>query len=135
MNILWEEKLATGISQIDDQHKELFKRVNDLIEASRLPGSGERLAELFRFLDEYVREHFTFEEKLQRDVGYPRFAEHKKMHDGFASKLGDLKARYLAGGSSLSLRIEINDFVVNWLVHHIGREDRDIAAHILPRSA
>lgn len=134
MNILWQDNLAIGIAQIDDQHKELFARVNALIQASKSPHSGERLADLFGFLDAYVREHFAFEESLQRDVGYGRVAEHKKMHDAFVAKLAAFKERYLAEGSSLSLRIQVNEFVVNWLVHHISREDRELAAHIAPRA-
>jgi hemerythrin len=129
MEIVWRQNLAVGVPEIDRQHQELFARVNTLILASKSNGSAEQIAELFRFLDEYVKEHFTFEEQLQRQYGYPRAAEHLKMHDAFIAKLHAFKERYLADGASLGLRIKVHEFVVNWLVQHISHEDKELAAY------
>ncbi len=34
MEIQWNDNLATGVEKIDDQHKEIFRRVNRLINLS-----------------------------------------------------------------------------------------------------
>ena len=42
------EDLATGVNKIDNQHKELFKRINNLLEAcnqEEVENEGERLLE------------------------------------------------------------------------------------------
>lgn len=33
MAIEWTDELATGVNKIDNQHKELFKRINNLLDA------------------------------------------------------------------------------------------------------
>jgi len=35
MAIEWTNDLATGVSEIDYQHKELFRRINSLLDACR----------------------------------------------------------------------------------------------------
>ena len=42
MAILWDDSLATGNDLIDGQHKELFSRVNGLLEACTRADGRER---------------------------------------------------------------------------------------------
>lgn len=35
MSMAWSEDLAIGVAQIDQQHRELFRRFDDLLEAIR----------------------------------------------------------------------------------------------------
>ncbi|MHB1162771.1 MAG: hypothetical protein ACYC3V_20925 [Chloroflexota bacterium] len=37
MPVRWTPDLSVGVTLIDDQHKELFKRVNQLLEAAAFP--------------------------------------------------------------------------------------------------
>ncbi len=39
MAIEWTMGLSTGVDEIDDQHKELFKRINRLLDACNQPPS------------------------------------------------------------------------------------------------
>lgn len=130
MSIQWTDDLALGIAEIDGQHKELFAHVNALLDAAKARKGKDEIDRLFQFLDDYTREHFTFEESLQRSAGYPRLEEHRKMHEGFIRTLAMLKARHAENGDSLSLRLQVNQFVVDWLVKHISHEDVDLARYV-----
>ncbi|MHB8839410.1 MAG: bacteriohemerythrin, partial [Gemmatimonadaceae bacterium] len=58
----WNESYATGIPQIDDQHKSLFKAVAALATAVERGDGASEYLRLVSFLDRYCREHFSFEE-------------------------------------------------------------------------
>lgn len=131
MTIPWNDNLSIGIALIDEQHQEIFARVNALLAASTGQAAQGKIGELFDFLDVYTRDHFTFEEEIQQRAGYPRHAEHKKMHDGFRNTLDVLKLRHAENPDPNSLRAEVNQFVVDWLIKHISGEDQELAAYIL----
>lgn len=131
MTIPWNDNLSIGIALIDEQHQEIFARVNALLSASTGQAAQGKIGELFEFLDGYTRDHFTFEEEIQQRSGYPRYADHKKMHDGFRNTLGVLKLRHTENPDPHSLRAEVNQFVVDWLIKHISGEDQELAAYIL----
>ena len=72
--IEWNKRLATGIDEIDDQHKELFSRINLLMEACNVGKGREEVAHLLQFLSTYIRVHFDSEEQIQIESGYPGYA-------------------------------------------------------------
>ena len=65
MAIEWRESLATGHEEIDNQHKELFKRFNNLLTACNKGKGNEEVGNLLKFLSDYVVSHFAAEEQLQ----------------------------------------------------------------------
>jgi hemerythrin-like metal-binding protein len=90
MTIEWNDNLATGVSEIDAQHKELFKRINVLFEAcSKRKGRAE-VGNLLKFLEEYVVVHFGTEEKYMTMFNYPEYSSHKEEHTNFVND-SDLK--------------------------------------------
>lgn len=126
MGISWDQNLSVGISMIDLQHQELFRRVNALLEAmSRGKGRGS-IATLLGFLKEYVVEHFAAEQEIMRRHGYPGFAAHQREHDGFVTSLLELLALFEKDGPTVTLAIKLNGFVCSWLRQHIATTDRTL---------
>ena len=66
MAIEWNEKLATGNSNIDDQHKELFCRFDTLLAACNQRKGKDEVHNLLLFLGDYVKTHFSMEEAKKR---------------------------------------------------------------------
>jgi len=66
----WTDKLATGISTIDSQHKELFKRINNLVIAIKEHRCKSEIDGTIKFLDDYAKVHFTAEEKHMQEANY-----------------------------------------------------------------
>ncbi|HEY7746514.1 MAG TPA: hemerythrin family protein [Desulfuromonadales bacterium] len=123
MSLRWTESLAVGHPSIDDQHRELIDRFRDLLLACKAGKGKEKVAELFGFLDAYVTSHFSAEEKLMAEQGYPGLLEHKSQHAWLAAKLAELKGTLLADGPTFHLVVEANQTLLNWIVEHIRSTD------------
>lgn len=126
MKIEWNEDLAVGIEDIDDQHKELFNRFNKLLDACSSGSGKAEIGSTLLFLDEYVQVHFRDEEKLQVAHAFPDYPAHHEQHRIFVDKLESFKTEMLTTGATLSLTIATNTLLIDWLVNHISRMDRKL---------
>ena len=135
MGIQWTPDLAVGVPAIDQQHKEIFRRVDALLEASAKGVGRERLAELLPFLGSYVIQHFGDEEKAMKDAGYPEYPRHKQLHAAFLAEFVTLRKRYETEGATTAVTLEVQRKVVDWLVHHIKKEDKAVGAFIKSKKA
>lgn len=127
--IIWNSDLAVGIDEIDDDHRQLIKYLNDLF-AACFAGQGPAvLQDTLCYVQKYTREHFAHEEDLMRKIKYPDFAKHCEMHVELVSELDDLIEEF-AEGDSQDLSYKTMQFLEDWLLHHILIEDRKIGRHI-----
>jgi hemerythrin len=123
--MLWSKSLETGISLIDEQHKELFRQVDILLDQS----NANRHKDSLNFLDGYIVKHFSDEQKMQMDSKYPKAVQHKKFHDDYVVVFRKLKEKYLKEGPSAANNMEINKTVVGWLKDHILVHDKEFATY------
>ena len=123
----WKKELAVGIETIDEQHRELFRRINGLLQAIKEKRCKSEIDGIIQFLDDYARFHFSEEEKRMQDAGYDGLAGHRKHHAKYLNNIKDIKA--LAAqpriqGMSYELSVTTNQVVVDWIVDHIMKIDR-----------
>lgn len=131
MAFTWTKDLETGNAQIDAEHKELIRAINNLITACSAGNGRNELNRTMDFLEQYTKTHFQHEQTLQLQSGYPDYANHKKYHEGFIKVVDNLSARLKSEGASIMLVGEINRQLAGWLVNHIKNEDVKVAKHIL----
>ncbi len=124
MAIEWTEDLATGVKEIDDQHKELFKRINRLLDACKRGEGREEIDKVILFLGNYVTDHFGTEERLMNRYGYPEAESHKTLHENFLKRFSELKDELYTKGERLIAVIETNQLLGDWWISHIGKVDR-----------
>lgn len=130
MAIEWNDDLATGVDEIDNQHKELFKRINSLLDAcTQGKGKGE-VGKVLNFLEDYIVAHFNAEEAIQKKHSYPEYEPHKALHDEFRKNFAELKKQFEKEGAGLPLVLRTNRTVVDWLINHIGRIDKALGAFL-----
>jgi hemerythrin len=122
--IEFDPVLLTGVETIDEQHRELFRRVNRLIEASRARRSREEVGSLLDFLGSYVVEHFSSEEETMAGYAYPRTEAHRGEHRQFVKELEALRHESLAEGPTPLLVMHVTSRTTEWLREHIYRTDR-----------
>lgn len=122
--------LLTGNTQIDTEHKELIKAINNLVEACSKGKGRLELEKTVNFLSSYTKTHFGHEEVLQKKYNYPDYNNHKKYHKQFIDTVENIRKKLLSEGPSIVLVGEINSKVANWIINHIKREDVKVAAHI-----
>ena len=123
--IVWNENLASGSSDIDSQHKELFARINKLL-ATFENGSLDRkeFTDIVQFLTDYVVFHFGNEEGYMAKFGYSSTSQHKAQHEQFVKSFGRLRDRMMVGGINPELAEETKQLLVDWLINHIKYSDR-----------
>jgi len=126
MAIEWTPNLTVGVASIDQQHKTLFDKANQLFEAGKNNKTKEFISELLDFLDEYTKQHFSSEENYMRSINYPAYTEQKKMHTDFIAALAKLKKDYQESGGNILVILNANQMVVDWLLKHISFEDKKI---------
>lgn len=128
--IQWDQSLETGFLAIDEQHQELFKRVNEVIEAYNIGKARQEVKKTLQFLEEYVHTHFTMEEELQLQYKYPKYKEHKEMHEYFIKQIAEIKSRYEQNGPKMTVTMALNRILITWLREHILRVDKAFVDYI-----
>ncbi len=128
--IPWTAAVQVGVEAIDEQHKELFDRINACFEGLQGSAGRAEVARTIGFLRGYTLRHFRDEEKLQRLTGYPGYPQHKTEHDTFEARLKTLSDQFKREGASPEFLEQFEALTVRWLTNHIQVRDRDIARHL-----
>jgi hemerythrin len=122
--VMWTPSLATGIADVDNQHRELFERANHFLEALREPDRRQTIAEALAYLASYARFHFAEEEAHMVRLGYPDVDAHRVEHREYAARLEALQTHFENEGDSAAVYLAIDSMLRTWLVDHIGRVDK-----------
>lgn len=130
MSFQWAEDLSTGVDDIDMQHKELILRVNTLLAACNDRKSREEIGKFLTYLGEYVAFHFAAEEREMTGSRYPGLAQHEREHDDFKKRIAILKRSFLEQGASTQVVLMTVRLSGEWLVSHIMRTDKEMAAFL-----
>jgi len=123
--LVWEDRFSVGIALIDEQHKLLIQRVNDLAKAIELKQSVGEIVRVLGFLIEYTNFHFSTEEKHMKANHYPGLNYQKSQHGEFKRTLNHLMEDFEEEGATQALADSINVFLTNWLVSHFQDVDME----------
>lgn len=132
MAALWKDEYKVGIDKIDEQHRQLFDKIEQLLEIAK---SGDRSSnqqkcmEIIDFLVDYTVFHFNTEEALQRDRKYISYAQHIKIHTDFKNTIQAYKELLCKDFSAKTLKSFIGTMLA-WLVNHVCVCDRKILKNI-----
>jgi hemerythrin len=132
----WTHDLAVGIDTIDSQHRELFRRINNLLASIKEKRCRTEIDGTIQFLDEYARYHFTEEERRMDESGYDGLSEHRMHHAVYLQNIEELKrlaAQPRIQGASYELSVITNQIVVDWIVDHIMKIDKKFGAYMKGR--
>jgi hemerythrin len=128
----WTPALAVGDPDLDDQHRELFRRGARLIEALRGGDRGEVVPTL-AYLEAYVVHHFEGEERLMREVGYPGLAAHAAAHRAFRDEFAAMVGGLESGGPTVLLALTVHNWLAAWLREHLEGVDLELARFLVAR--
>ncbi|MFZ5929071.1 MAG: bacteriohemerythrin [Acidobacteriota bacterium] len=130
--IEWTPALELGVEQMDRQHRQLVRILNELHQAM-LAGSQPR--DLMRVMEElllYTKYHFTTEERLMAEAGYPGRKGHRREHQGLTARVEEYADQVLKGRASVSL--SVLQFLKEWINGHLLGADREFAEFVKARS-
>ncbi len=117
--IVWDDSLSVGVDLIDDQHKMLIERINNLSKAVAKYMGHTKIIETLLFMTEYTDFHFSTEERYMKKLDYPAKENHLKQHEEFKSMLKILEEDFKEDGATKVVSKSINTFLGNWLLNHI----------------
>ena len=124
----WTPDLSVGVKAIEDQHKELIRRMN-IFFASMEGDDRKKVLDMLGFLGEYVVSHFRDEEALQVKHNYPGYLEHRRIHQDFVRDVqkltADIEKSYTVATKSL-----VGMTLTRWLTLHIRKEDKAVGDYI-----
>jgi hemerythrin len=116
-----QENYGTNVAICDEQHQELFNRVNALNDAV---AQGER-AEIGSRLDrliKFVVEHFKTEELMMEEKGYADLDQHRQVHNELINTCVDIQGKFHA--NEAEIEASTLAFIKDWLDNHIPVIDR-----------
>lgn len=127
----WTDSLSVGVEKIDAQHKKLLEVINDLHDAVKAGKGGDVLGALFEELSTYVSTNFSTEEAFMERFSYPKAEGHKRAHDGFASKVLDLRTK--SPNDATAVGDEALAYLKDWIINHDVLIDRELGEFLNKR--
>jgi hemerythrin len=127
----WNDNYSVGIDLIDGQHRQLIELTNTLYKGCLAGEESARryFMETIQSTVDYVKYHFSAEEKLMEHFKYPNLLNHKSQHTGFVLKILEDVKSFQSGKKFVP-----NTFVrylKDWILSHIAVMDRQYADYIL----
>lgn len=130
MRAEFDETLVTGNEMIDSQHKELIDKINKLLDSCENGNDKLAAVKTLDYLSDYTDFHFGAEEKLQEEIEYPGYEEHKKEHENLRKVVAELHEMLVEEeGPSPAFVEQVNKNVIEWLYRHIKGFDRSVAEY------
>ncbi len=126
----WTPAISVGDAIIDAQHQRLLGEVNTLLSYIVSEKNDELVMEAVSFLDKYISEHLYYEEQYMAEHKFPEIEEHKKLHKDFIDHYKIFHEQLKAGVSRETLALDIEQYIGNWWLNHIGKEDHKYAMYI-----
>ena len=119
----WSEDYATGVQRIDEDHKMIFKMVEDFRAALDVGQGIAVYSVLLESLKLYCRGHFGFEEQCMDKYHCPVAEKNKKAHEMFLENFSEFEERYAVTGYDHEDARRLVDTVEQWLQDHICNVD------------
>ena len=125
--ITWDPRLETGIGEIDDQHRLLFRKAATVLEAVQAGQGGMELKQTIAFLADYAALHFETEERFMRAAAFPDADAHAEIHRRISRRLAEVAADFEADGITTGLVADVEAMMRGWVTLHIMEKDRALA--------
>ncbi len=129
IKFLWTEDMTVHNDVLDMQHKQLFGKINELLEAIVNDTAHDVVDEMIHFFKDYMDQHFKYEERYLTENTYPDVEAHKQKHDVFVDKYYELKDKIQDGVDANKIVLDIENFMGSWLTQHILVEDQVYAKY------
>ena len=122
----WKDFYSVGHEYIDDDHKILFDIADEALKISYTSTDRvNKIRTIIKKLYDYMKVHFEKEESFMKEISYPEFELHQKLHNNINSQLNEF-IKKLAIIKLDKFEIELAKIIDITLLQHIIQEDRKI---------
>lgn len=127
--VSWDERYSVGIEAMDRDHKNLLRLINNAQAAVQFQIGEQAEYELLQDLIEYTTSHFSREEALMREYGFPGYEGHKRKHDEMTIIAKNMLKSYKQDRLLALKKIPV--FLRDWLFHHINGMDKRYGDYLI----
>lgn len=92
--IEWKDEFLVGVADVDHEHRELIRLINELHEAMSAENATLTVMDFLGEIYAHVSAHFALEEKIMRERHYDQYQEHKNEHEHLLDELRDIMDDY-----------------------------------------
>jgi methyl-accepting chemotaxis protein len=125
-SVTWDQSMATGLVNIDEQHKQLIYKLNELVAAMKQQRGRVEIDGILKFLEGYVKVHFSDEERCMETYHCPLAETNRRAHAKFTETFYSLRDQFQKEGPSAALAIAIQRDLMDWLLNHIRQVDTSL---------
>ena len=125
----WKDEYSVGLESIDNQHKKLLNLINQLQTAVDFSTGEEFEREALDALVDYTKTHFSYEESLMKDNGYPDYEPHKAQHEKMIKHVEDVLTEYEKDQDTAMSNATA--FLKDWLITHINGTDKQYSEFLI----
>lgn len=127
----WKNSYSVGIESIDNDHKKLIHLINNLQTAVNYKTDRQFEKQTLDEVIDYTKYHFSREEKLMEEHGYPDFVPHKQQHEKMIAKVNEFVEAYEKeeDGAVESLL----KYLKLWLINHINGTDQEYSEFLISK--
>ncbi|MCK5697509.1 MAG: bacteriohemerythrin [Gammaproteobacteria bacterium] len=122
----WDSSLSVGISLIDKQHQRIITYLNEL-SIAHIDKNSKKVSEVLVELVDYTVTHFSFEEDLMSQAGYPISTAHKQVHESFIGRIKNYQDQHNQGKN---ITRKLMSELQLWLTNHIKHEDKKYVPYV-----
>jgi hemerythrin len=128
--IPWSSTYEVKVSEIDEQHRELFRMFNGLMDAVWDGKGKDSIKEMLDFTAQYAVNHFATEERYMQQYGFPHYIKHKKLHDDFTADVINFIQEYEREKPPTEIVVSVISNLGNWTRDHIRATDQELGAFL-----
>jgi hemerythrin-like metal-binding protein len=120
--LAWKDSYSVGVAELDEQHRELLKLLNTLIEQPAGHAHERSFFTTLNALVLYAEKHFATEESYMARCEYPDLKNHQEEHVTFTASVFALRERLER--RERDMQSTLVNFVKDWYISHVLGTDR-----------
>jgi hemerythrin-like metal-binding protein len=124
----WREEFATGIEDVDYEHREMIELINELHANLSNKSSGMSIIDFLGEINARISAHFALEEKVMRERDYDQYRDHKEDHERLLEEIRDIMDDY-----EDQARFDEHAFALRltrWFTEHFKTKDARFHKHM-----
>jgi hemerythrin len=126
--VIWKSEYNINNFMIDKEHQKLFTIAREAMSISKLKDDDKvknKLKDIITKLFDYVRTHFSNEQKYMKEISYPELNNHILLHKNMLNMLTTLISE-LGKLELPEIEKSLLNFIDEYFIRHIVLEDKKI---------
>lgn len=128
--IAWNDNNCTGVPIIDEQHRSIVSIINSLHYFVVKHQELDMVESIINTMLQYTVIHFTTEEAMLKEAGYPHIEEHIQLHRQL-NKLLKTASREAMQDCNVGPLLKL---LKAWWLDHINQEDQKYAPFMVSKA-